>query len=204
MRETEVDLALRLLDDQVIDSEGTRCGRVDDVELQGGPGQRTEVGGLLLGSGAWPSRLPRPFAAAADFLLPDYVQRVPWECVADVETTVKLSVSEADLGLGTGEGRNARLNMLVDDGGEVTCNGKRHALPGPLLLRARQVARDLGEQADLGLHLPRGQGSVLSYRVQVEQGTVSFSDTSPRQPKVFLALQQLTKDISEDVCGLRR
>jgi hypothetical protein len=104
----------------------------------------------------------------------------------------------------TGEGRNARLTMLVDDGGEVTCNGTSHALPGPLLLRARRVARDLGEHADLGLRLPRGKGTVLSYRVVVEQGTVSFSDTSPRQPKVFLALQKLTKDISEDVCGLRR
>jgi hypothetical protein len=104
----------------------------------------------------------------------------------------------------TGEGANARLDLVVNDGGAVTCNGVEHPLNGDLLLRARQVARDLGDQADLGLELPPGPGTVLSYRVRVEQGTVAFSDTSPRQPKAFLAVQGLTKDIAEDVCGLRR
>jgi hypothetical protein len=103
-----------------------------------------------------------------------------------------------------GEGRNARLDMVVNDGGAVTCNGREHPLNGDLLLRAREIARDLGDQADLNLALPPGHGTVLAYRVRVEQGTVSFSDTSPHQPRSFLALQQLTKDVAEDVCGLQR
>lgn len=104
----------------------------------------------------------------------------------------------------TGQGRNARLHMVVSDGGSVTCNGRRHALNGELLLRARAVARDLSDQAELGLELPPGPGSVLRYRVRLEPGTVAFSDTSPRQPPSFLALQALTKDVAEDVCGLQR
>jgi hypothetical protein len=106
--------------------------------------------------------------------------------------------------LRSGQGRNAKVDMVVNDGGSVTCNGREHPLNGDLLLRAREIARDLADQADLNLALPPGHGTVLAYRVRVEQGTVSFSDTSPHQPRSFLALQQLTKDVAEDVCGLRR
>jgi hypothetical protein len=104
----------------------------------------------------------------------------------------------------SGQGRNAKLDMVVNDGGSVTCNGREHPLNGDALLRARAVARDLAKPADLRLELPPGPRSVLSYRVRLEQGTVSFSDSSRRQPRAFLALQALTKDIAEDVCGLRR
>jgi hypothetical protein len=104
----------------------------------------------------------------------------------------------------SGEGRNARLDLVVNDGGSATCNGREHPLNGDLLLRAREIARDLGKPAELGLRLPPGSGTVLAYRVRVEQGSVAFSDSSPHQPRVFLALQQLTKDVAEDVCGLRR
>lgn len=95
-----------------------------------------------------------------------------------------------------------RLDLVVNDDGTVTCNGKEKALPGQLLLRARKASRDLGDQADLGLHLPPGHGTVFSYRVRVQQGEVSFADTSARQPKAFLETQALTKDIAEQVCGL--
>jgi hypothetical protein len=104
----------------------------------------------------------------------------------------------------SGQGHNATLDLVVNDGGSVTCNGREHPLNGDLLLRARSIARDIGKQAELGLRLPPGRGTVLAYRVRVEQGTVAFSDTSPHQPHVFVQLQQLTKDVSEDVCGLRR
>jgi hypothetical protein len=106
--------------------------------------------------------------------------------------------------LRSGQGRNAKVDMVINDGGSVTCNGAEHPLNGDLLLRARQLARDLVKPADLGLRLPPGPNHVLAYRVRLEQGTVAFSDTSPHQPRAFLAVQQLTKDVSEDVCGLRR
>jgi hypothetical protein len=104
----------------------------------------------------------------------------------------------------TGQGAHARADIVVNDGGTVSCDGKERALPGKLLLRARQAARDLEQPASLGLRLAPGPGTVLSYRVRLEQGTVAFSDTSRRQPKGFLEVQAVTKDITEDVCGLRR
>ena len=104
----------------------------------------------------------------------------------------------------TGSGPNARLEMVVNDGGAVTCNGHAHPLDAPRLLRAREVTRQLADQAQLHLQLPAGHGSILSYKVSVEQGTVSFSDTSADLPAAFTAVEVLTKDIAEDVCGIRR
>jgi hypothetical protein len=104
----------------------------------------------------------------------------------------------------SGKDRNANVDIVVNDGGSVTCNGKEHELAADLLLRARQVLRDLQPQAELHLALPAGPGSQLSYKARMEAGTVAFSDTSKGNPKSFLALAALTKDIAEDVCGIER
>jgi hypothetical protein len=104
----------------------------------------------------------------------------------------------------TGEGRNADVDVVVNDGGSVSCNGKEHPLDDDLLLRARQIVRDLQPQAELHLELPPGPRSQLRYRARMEAGTVAFADTSPGNPKPFLALAAFTKDVTEDVCGLER
>ena len=98
----------------------------------------------------------------------------------------------------------ANLTMLVSDGGSVTCNGKEHALDAKHLLQARQLARDLAKQAELGLELPPGPNSNLSYKVKLESGTVEFSDTSKGNPQSFFRLAAFTKDVSERVCGIVR
>ena len=104
----------------------------------------------------------------------------------------------------SGEDRNANVDVVVNDGGSVTCDGKEHRLDADLLLRARQVLRDLEPQAELHLELPPGPRSQLRYTARMEAGTVSFADTSRDNPKSFLALAAFTKDVTEDVCGLER
>ena len=104
----------------------------------------------------------------------------------------------------SGEDRAANLTMVVNDGGTVTCDGEEHALDADRLLTARELARDLAEQAELGVELPPGPGAVLTYRVRLEAGTVSFSDTSRGNPPVFLRLAGFTKDVAERVCGIVR
>ena len=104
----------------------------------------------------------------------------------------------------TGEDRNANVDVVVNDGGSVSCNGKEHTLEADLLLRARQLVRDLQPQAELHLELPPGPRAQLRYTVRMEAGTVAFSDTSRDNPKPFLALAAFTKDVTEDVCGLER
>jgi len=104
----------------------------------------------------------------------------------------------------TGEDPNANVDVVVNDAGRVSCNGKEHPLPADLLLRARQVLRDLEPQAELHLELSPGPQAQLRYRARMEKGTVSFADTSKRNPRSFLALAAFTKDVTEDVCGLER
>ena len=104
----------------------------------------------------------------------------------------------------SGADRNANVDIVVNDGGSVTCNRKEHPLAADLLLRAREILREIEPQAELHLELPPGPRSQLRYTARMEAGTVSFSDTSRGNPKSFLELAALTKDISEDVCGLER
>ena len=104
----------------------------------------------------------------------------------------------------TGEDRAAKLTLVVNDGGEVTCNGSEHALDADRLLRARELARELEEPAELGIELTPGPGAVLSYRVRLEAGSVAFSDTSRRNPPVFQRVAAFTHDVAERVCGMVR
>ena len=103
-----------------------------------------------------------------------------------------------------GDDRNANVDVVVNDGGSVSCNGASHPLEADRLLRARQLLRDLEPQAELHLELPPGPRSQLRYKARMEKGTVSFADTSKGNPPSFLALAAFTKDITEDVCGLER
>ena len=104
----------------------------------------------------------------------------------------------------SGDDRAANLTLVVNDGGQVTCNGADHALDAERLLQARELARQLQEPAELGIELPPGPNAVLSYRVRLESGTVSFSDTSRGNPPVFQRVAGFTKDVAERVCGIVR
>ena len=104
----------------------------------------------------------------------------------------------------TGEDRNANVDVVVNDGGSVTCNGKEYRLENDLLLRARQILREIQPQAELHLELPPGPQTQLSYRAAMEQGTVAFSDTSDALPESFLRLAAFTKDVAERVCHIER
>ncbi len=104
----------------------------------------------------------------------------------------------------TGSDRNANLTLLVSDDGSVTCNGRKHPIPGDRLLEARALERELSPQAELNLALPPGPNPVLSYRVRLEAGEVSFADTSRPLPPSFSKLTAFTADVTERVCGISR
>ena len=99
---------------------------------------------------------------------------------------------------------NANVDVVVSDGGSVSCDGKQHPLDAKRLLRARQMVRDHAPQAELGIELPPGPGTDLSYRVALESGSVAFSDRSPGVPATFLRVAAFTKDVTERVCGIER
>lgn len=106
----------------------------------------------------------------------------------------------------------ARLTLRITDDGGAYCNAmKRREVTSQQLLDAREIRRELnGEKetdvapADRNLRLAPGPGSVLSYRVRSEDGTVAFSDTSRGQPPVFFKIAKITRDVARGSCGLAR
>jgi hypothetical protein len=104
----------------------------------------------------------------------------------------------------SGPDRNANLELLVNDGGSVRCDGREHRLDADRLLTARQLERDLEPQAKLAIVLPPGPGTELSYKVRMEGGTIVFSDRSRGVPRTFQRLAAFTKDVAERVCGIER
>ena len=105
----------------------------------------------------------------------------------------------------------ARLTMLVGDGGTVRCNGgPEHELTSEQLIDARKITFELnGDDQDPGpatrnVRLPAGAVTILRYVVRSEQGTVAFSDTSPRQPPAFYKVAKLTRDLAKGPSGLPR
>jgi sporulation protein YlmC with PRC-barrel domain len=97
----------RLLDEQILDSDGKRCGRVDDIELRGSPPRITA---LLVGEGLYPRRVPKPLRGLARKLAgPERwgsnALRVPWEKVDKIDSTLHLCCKAEELGLGEGDDR---------------------------------------------------------------------------------------------------
>lgn len=99
-----IDLGLNLLDRQLLDAEGRRCGKVDDIALEGGPGEDLEVVAILCGPGVWRARAGLIGRIAA-WLGGGGRVRVPWEDVDGVGSHVKLRNRAQELGLGRGDDR---------------------------------------------------------------------------------------------------
>jgi sporulation protein YlmC with PRC-barrel domain len=99
-----IDLGLNLLDHQLLDADGRRCGKVDDIALEGRPGEGFEVVAILCGPGVWRARAGWIGRIAA-WLGGGGRVRVPWEDVEGVDSHVKLRKHAQELGLGRGDDR---------------------------------------------------------------------------------------------------
>jgi hypothetical protein len=99
-----IDLGLNLLDHQLLDAEGRRCGKVDDLALEGGPGEELELVAILSGPGVWRARA-RFVGRAAAWLGGGGRVRISWDDVAEVGSHVKLGKRADELGLGRGDDR---------------------------------------------------------------------------------------------------
>ena len=99
----EIDLGLGLLDHQLIDSEGRRCGKVDDLELEGLASGKPLVVAILVGAPAWSGR--GRFARLVARLAGGRLVRVPWSEVANIGSSVVLKRSAQELRLGRGDER---------------------------------------------------------------------------------------------------
>jgi sporulation protein YlmC with PRC-barrel domain len=81
----EIDLALGILDHQIVDVDGRRCGNVDDLELSGIRDGSPAVEAILVGRRRQ--------------------VRVPWTEVKSVDSAVRLRRKASELRLGRGDDR---------------------------------------------------------------------------------------------------
>src|SRR6266536_3026125 len=105
MKEDRFDVAYRLLDDELIDSDGRRCGRVDDGE----PGRPAEITAILSGPGVWSQRMPRALRGVSARIFGDDRVSVPWDAVKDIAEVVYLKRPGGELGLGRGDDAVGRI-----------------------------------------------------------------------------------------------
>src|SRR5207244_1889781 len=84
-----IDLGLRVVDLQLLDAEGRRCWNVDELSLEGGPGERLEVVAIYSGPGAFRHRAGFVGRLAA-WLFGGEIVRIPWVEVAGVAARVSL------------------------------------------------------------------------------------------------------------------
>ncbi len=95
----------------------------------------------------------------------------------------------------------ARLTVLVDEEGNVTCNGgPSHRISDPQLVQARAIQEEIAKAASAGLSLAPRPGSVFSYALRDENGTVRFSDNSADQPQVLRELALWVLQVSQQHC----
>jgi hypothetical protein len=112
----QLDLAYRLLDLDLVDSDGRRCGKVDDLEITGRPGEPAYVVAVIAGPGAMPARFVRRLRGLAARLIRGGKTRVAWKGVADFDSTVELTSTAAQLGLARGDRDLARIMPGGEEG----------------------------------------------------------------------------------------
>ena len=100
----EIEIGLRVLDRQLLDKDGRRCGNVDDLAIEGGAGEVHEVVALLVGPGYWGQRAGW-IGRLAGWIGGGSRVRVPWSDVRELDSDVELKQSATELGLGRGDDR---------------------------------------------------------------------------------------------------
>jgi hypothetical protein len=103
-----VDLGLMLLDRQLLDSGGRRCGKVDDLEIEGAPGAEAKVSAIVSGPAAWSSGSRGPLAWLAARVAHADAVRIELDKVESGGAVIELRSSAEELGLGQGDDRAAR------------------------------------------------------------------------------------------------
>jgi len=103
----------------------------------------------------------------------------------------------------TNAGTNSTLTLLVNEEGGVHCNGgKELKLGDKELVQARGIQEDLKDPASSNTVLPPQPGSVYSYALRDEAGSLRFSDNSAKQTAAMHQLQLFVLQTAQRLCGI--
>lgn len=99
-------LGLDLLDRELLDSDGKRCGKVDDLELAVAEGAPPVITAILSGPGAlgdrlwgWPGRVARVMWRRVSPNPAGRRGKVPMDAVSDIDFDIHLNLSVDEAGL---------------------------------------------------------------------------------------------------------
>lgn len=93
-----LDLSQRVLDRQVVDVNNVPCGKVDDLELEGGVGE-LKLKGILVGVGVGSDRLPALARVLVQKIFGQRIIRIPWKEVNVINEQIKLNSEASAFGL---------------------------------------------------------------------------------------------------------
>ncbi len=112
-------------------------------------------------------------------------------------------VQSPDLFLLTRTGQGPKLSLLVNDGGTIRCNGsKPKQITNMMLISARDLSDNLATDANKHLDLPPGPGTIFTFRIRLQQGTIVFSDRDTTHHKELAQAELFAVQAAQQVCGL--
>jgi hypothetical protein len=88
-----------------------------------------------------------------------------------------LDVESPDLFALTRTGEGPSLTLVVNDSGTIRCNGSAaKPISDAMLIQARDLSDGLAQDAGTHLTIPSGPGTVSTFTIRMQQGTIRFPD----------------------------
>jgi hypothetical protein len=115
-----------------------------------------------------------------------------------------LTVQSPDDFLLTRTGGSGPLTELVNDSGTISCNGgKARRISSAMLIAARDLVTRLDPDAKRGMRLPASAsaGSVYTYTIKMQDGTISFPDTAAARHPELGPAEQFALQAAEGPCA---
>jgi hypothetical protein len=97
----------------------------------------------------------------------------------------------------------AKLTLLVNNGGTARCNGgKSRSISSAQLISARDLSDNLSRDATSGLTIKPTAGTVYTYAVRMQQGTVRFPDVAGRTHKYLAQAELYFVEAMQGMCHI--
>jgi sporulation protein YlmC with PRC-barrel domain len=106
-----IDLKLHVLNHQIEDVDGMRCGRVDDLQLNLMVGKKIEVTHLLVGPGVWTNHFPETLKLFVQDFLGKEIIRIKIKEIAQIGTSIKLKAKAINTGENLGHEKLVKENI---------------------------------------------------------------------------------------------
>jgi hypothetical protein len=112
-----------------------------------------------------------------------------------------LNVELPDLFLVTRTGAGQKVAIVVNESGQISCNGgKQKTLSSSQLITARDLADNLSTDAQKKLTIPASPNSVYQYTVKLQQGTISFPDRAATSHRYLGQLEAFVLQAAHQYC----